>query len=170
MATFCFRDELQIGGLFIRIYNEMPTYPIQNPKSFVIDLLEFLKQGYTFMVNTKTPARNIMAPGSILTPTLAANHPQKLKPSAKATEAVLNEYNRSKFLNQLEKTESSEKYDFNGNPKAVEHIIMVLKALISVIKSNENVEIQCIGHFEMLFGFLSTNFCDKVRSQTREMH
>lgn len=43
---FFLRDELKIGGIFIRVYNEMPTFTIVNPKSFVMDLLEFLKQGY----------------------------------------------------------------------------------------------------------------------------
>jgi hypothetical protein len=34
--------------------------------------------------------------------------------------------------------------------------------LISVIKLNPNVELQCIGNFDILFGFLSINACEMV--------
>nr|CAD7257435.1 unnamed protein product [Timema shepardi] len=34
--------ELIVGGIFVRIYNEQPAYPIENAKGFTIDLLEFL--------------------------------------------------------------------------------------------------------------------------------
>lgn len=57
--------------------------------------------------------------------------------------------------------DTSKTYDFASNPNAINHIVMAMKALISVIKSNTNVEIQCIGHFEMLFGFLSSSLCDR---------
>ncbi|XP_059475793.1 dnaJ homolog subfamily C member 13 [Neocloeon triangulifer] len=36
-------DELVIGGVFIRIYNEQPSFPIQKPKGFVLELLEYLR-------------------------------------------------------------------------------------------------------------------------------
>lgn len=156
------KDELQIGGIFIRIYNEMPTFPIVNPNSFIIDLLEFLKQGYTFLVSKKS---NINKNSKILMPTLAPGHPGHKKVIDKNMDGVLTEYARSKIKNQIEKTETIDpvKYDFASDTKAIEHIIMALKALESVIKCNPNVEIQCIGHFEMLFGLLSTNLCEMDR-------
>nr|XP_022914945.1 dnaJ homolog subfamily C member 13 [Onthophagus taurus] len=40
------KDELKIGGIFIRIYNQQPTYPITNPKSLVIELLSYLTEQY----------------------------------------------------------------------------------------------------------------------------
>uniref|UniRef100_A0A182WKY9 J domain-containing protein n=1 Tax=Anopheles minimus TaxID=112268 RepID=A0A182WKY9_9DIPT len=180
------RDELKIGGIFIRVYNEMPTFTITNPKSFVIDLLEFLKQGYTHLHGTMVPnssanstpaaaAANQTGPGGILVPTKAWK-PMVPPPPAKRTagvqspatvpgsdiSAVLSEYARSKQRNQLERSSGSleaHRYDFSSNPHAVKHMLMALQALISVIKSNTNVEIQCIGHFEMLFGLLSTSEC-----------
>ncbi|CAB3364063.1 Hypothetical predicted protein [Cloeon dipterum] len=36
-------DELIIGGVFIRIYNEQPSFIIQKPKGFVLELLEYLR-------------------------------------------------------------------------------------------------------------------------------
>lgn len=144
----------------------MPTFPIQNAKSFVIDVLEYLKQGYQHLITKKANQKHIIASGQILQPTLAANHPQRLNQKRPSDfDGVLNEYNRSKARTQLERAVSTDtvKYDFESDANAVEHIVMVLKSLISVIKSNANVEIQCIGHFEMLFGFLSTKLTEKVR-------
>lgn len=152
----------------------MPSFPIQNPKSFIIDLLDFLKQGYQYFIVKRKFQKHITAAipttittptsGHILQPTLAENHPQRQQKQNRNIDGVLNEYNRSKVKSQLEKTvsDSSVQYDFETNPNSVDHIIMVLKALISVTKSNPNVEIQYIGHFEMLFAFLSANMCDKV--------
>lgn len=165
------RDELQIGGIYIRIYNEMPTFPISNPIQFVIDLLTYLKQGYTYLMSIKTKGggRTGSVDG-ILTPSLAANHPQRQKLTTSQSnqdgiKSVLTEYNRSKARNQLEKTVSegdTNKFDFgNQNGDPVDNIISVLKALVSVIKSNPNVELQCMGHFDVLFGLVSTNFGEK---------
>lgn len=163
------RDELQIGGIYIRIYNEQPAFPIMNPMAFVIDLLEFLKQGYAYLLQNKSSSvgDNRDAGSQILKPTLAPNHPQRPKRASRdGVDGLLTEYNRSKARNQLETSASkpnslssaSGKLDFaayTGEP--IENVVSALKALISVIKSNPNVELQCIGHFDMLFGFVSTN-------------
>lgn len=157
-------NELQIGGVFIRIYNEMPTFPIENPKSFVIDLLEFLRQGFDFLsIGNRRISMPVVDKSGILVPTLAPNHPNK-RPAA-VNDQLLNDYARSKLKNQLEREDSAPKivYNFQGNSNAITHIIMALKALIAVINSNPNIEIQCIGHFEMLFGFLSNNMCEYDR-------
>ncbi|KAK2171869.1 hypothetical protein NP493_1017g02008, partial [Ridgeia piscesae] len=34
--------ELVIGDIFVRVYNEQPTFTLENPKGFTIDLLEYL--------------------------------------------------------------------------------------------------------------------------------
>ncbi|XP_055532841.1 dnaJ homolog subfamily C member 13 isoform X1 [Wyeomyia smithii] len=196
------RDELKIGGIFIRIYNEMPSFPIANPKSFVMDLLEFLKQAFNYL--TAKNIRPIPPPASVnnvnsqgiliptktwkpLVPTKTSSNPvnsnvinnnnnnniNNHRSTANQLQkqqdisAVLSEYSRAKQRSQLARTdpstsdESSKLYDFASNPNAINHIVMALKALIAVIKSNSNVEIQCIGHFEMLFGFLSSSLCDR---------
>ncbi|XP_055606556.1 dnaJ homolog subfamily C member 13 isoform X2 [Uranotaenia lowii] len=184
VKTFSFdahRDELKIGGIFIRIYNEMPTFPIANPKTFVIDLLEFLKQAFNHLTaqvsNTiPSPSGNLTNSQGILIPTKAwkplvpakngngSNNNNNNAAGQSNVNTVLSEYNRAKQRSQLAKPDqetSSKIYDFTSDANAINHIVMVFKALISVIKSNSNVEIQCIGHFEMLFGFLSSNLCDR---------
>lgn len=165
---------MQIGGIYIRIYNEMPAFPISNPISFVIDLLEFLKQGYAYLHSQKASSGS--RSGSVdgfLIPTLAPNHPQRQKMNPPANQPakfnnVLTEYNRSKARNQMEKTVStdtdSNKCDFSANcGDPLDNIISVLKALVSVIKSNPNVELQCIGHFDILFGLVTSNFGDRAK-------
>lgn len=149
----------------------MPTFPIQNPKSFVIDLLSFLDQGLKFLKSSKLENQKIQSVGNILVPTLAANHPQRQKPPVPKRDNVdhlLNDYNRSKTRTQLEQNAPGNnkpaKDDFESNcGDPVENIILVLKALISVIKHNPNVEIQCIGHFELLFAFVSSGLCKRDR-------
>ncbi|XP_065077705.1 dnaJ homolog subfamily C member 13 isoform X2 [Ochlerotatus camptorhynchus] len=155
------RDELKIGGIFIRIYNEMPTFPIINPKTFVIDLLEFLKQAYNHL-----SAKNVkpLPPPPGGNTVNSQGGPQQKQPDITA---VLSEYSRARQRNHLTSSgsvpsdDASKSYDIATNPNAINHIVMAMKALIAVIKSNTNVEIQCIGHFEMLFGFLSSSLCDR---------
>lgn len=162
-----------MGGVFIKIYNEMSTFEIQNPKQFVMDLLTYLEQGYKFLTKEKSGTA-VVEPPKILQPRpaqmpppgglLVPLQPTKVSPSGGGnTEqlgSVLSEYAKSRNKVKLvEEVTAAVKgvYVFEDNPHAVTHIIMVLQSLISVIKANPNVEIQCIGHFEMLFGLLSTN-------------
>jgi DnaJ homolog subfamily C member 13 len=167
------RDELKIGGVYIRIYNEMPTFPIQNAKKFVLDLLEYLKQAYIFINGSRNHNNNgtnqkisePMSPqrtksGQMQAPLI----PTPVKPTTatnqKNLDNILNDYNRSKMRNQLEKRDNdTEKisYDFASDQKFVEHLIMTLNSLISVMKQNPNVELQCIGNFDVLFGLLNVN-------------
>ncbi|XP_054738081.1 dnaJ homolog subfamily C member 13 [Anastrepha obliqua] len=173
------KDELQIGGVYIRIYNEMPTFPITKPKQFIIDLLEYLKQAYHFLTTTSSKEENTNFPPTpiaptkivqdgILTPTLAPNHPQLQQQPArigKTFDEVLNAYNRSKIRNKIEASALLEQqqiqqqyiYDFANDAALQQHVIMVLQALMAVIKCNAEVEIQCIGNFNMIFGFLAHN-------------
>ncbi|XP_062135863.1 dnaJ homolog subfamily C member 13 isoform X2 [Drosophila sulfurigaster albostrigata] len=181
VASFEFdahKDELQIGGIFIRIYNDMPTFPIVQPKQFIMDLLEYLKHAYQFLNQKKTrqlrpppAAAPKMGSDGILTPTLAPNHPQLKQQQQSDGKAgstfddVLNAYNRSKSRKKLETDAQAEqqlslqqcKYDFATDNQLELHITMVLRALIAVIKTNAEVEIQCIGNFDMIFGFLANN-------------
>ncbi|XP_032585427.1 dnaJ homolog subfamily C member 13 isoform X2 [Drosophila mojavensis] len=175
------KDELQIGGIFIRIYNDMPTYPIAQPKQFIMDLLEYLKYAYQYLQFKQLPppaaaaapaAGPRMGSDGILTPTLAPNHPQ-LQQQQQQMEAktggtfdeVLTAYNRSKSRKKLETDAQVERqlslqqaqYDYANDSQLELHITMVLRALIAVIKANAEVEIQCIGNFDMIFGFLANN-------------
>ncbi|VEN42457.1 unnamed protein product [Callosobruchus maculatus] len=95
--------ELRIGGIFIRIYNQQPSYPIQDPKGFVMELLNFLKE---------------------------------------QSEYLLNLVNIAYSLTIEDRIKSS---------------VMALEALTNVIRNNPGVEMQCIGHFRLLFKLLSVS-------------
>ncbi|VDK38091.1 unnamed protein product [Taenia asiatica] len=94
-----FQGELLVGEIFVRIFNKQPTFPLdQNPKGFVIDLLNYLK-----------------------------------------TELPL-----------LPKTSDG----LPTTTKRVTHLESALEALRNVVRSYAGVELQCIGHFDILFGIL----------------
>lgn len=160
------RDELKIGGVYIRIYNEMPAFPIEDPKRFVLDLLEYLKQAYLYVNSSRPIVQNSMpnSPqkiGMMQQPLI----PTPVKPTQKNLDHILNDYNKSKIKNQLEKHGSDANktsYDFANDQKFVDHLIMTLNSLISVIKLNPNVELQCIGNFDILFGLLNTHLKEQV--------
>lgn len=161
-----------MGGVFIKIYNEMPTFEIQNAKQFVMDLLEYLEEGYKFLTHQKTGGLPVkQEPPKILQPKPAQMPlgggllvPLKPTPAVAGGGAnndkmgsVLSEYAKSRNKVKIEEVVPKKAFHFEDNPHAVAHLIMVLQSLISVIKANPNVEVQCIGHFEMLFGLLSSS-------------
>lgn len=96
-------EELVIGGVFIKIYNDQPTFQIQNPKSLVVDLLSFLKDQSEFLLNLVNVA-----------------------------------------------------YSVSKNDR-LKHSSMALQALTNVIRNNAGVELQCIGHFKLLFSLMAVN-------------
>lgn len=114
-------EELVIGGVFVKIYNEQPTFPIQvgfgsfatlnrfhlvavqNPKSLVVDLLAFLHDQLEFLRNLANVAYSVTKDNKLI------------------------------------------------------HATMALKALSTVIRNSPGVELQCIGHFKLLFTLLVVN-------------
>lgn len=88
---------------------------MQNPKSFTINLLDFLSEASKYLSSVGNVA-------------LAKNEQQKL-----------------------------------------EHIVMSLEALRNVIKNNPGIELQCIGHFRLLFGLLSCNHFKLIQKNALEV-
>lgn len=196
-----FRDELQIGGVFIRIYNEMPTFPIMKPKQLTLDLLRYLKQASLHLKkiekqqnilheNIASDSRNNLMRKNHHSSSNASGggvggssgfQRQPIESRTESTfDEVLNAYNRSKTRKKLENNAISLEQEqlqndstgqdggetihtFSENrTEFEENITMVLKALVAVMKSNTEVEIQCIGNFAILFGFLSDNLLKEV--------
>ncbi|XP_063990666.1 dnaJ homolog subfamily C member 13 isoform X4 [Diachasmimorpha longicaudata] len=108
-------DELVIGEIFVKVYNEQPTFPIENPKSFTIDLLDFLSKSSEYLA-------------SLNTMTLTKIDQERLK-----------------------------------------GIVMTLEALKNVIKNNPGIEMQCIGHFTLIFGLLSCNNFKPIQKRALEV-
>lgn len=51
----------------------------------------------------------------------------------------------------------------------LEHIVMSLEALRNVIKNNPGIELQCIGHFRLLFSLLSYNNFKLIQKNALEV-
>lgn len=107
-------SELIIGGIFVRVYNEQPTFPLQNPKFFTLELLDFLSSQAQYLYSLMT-----------------------LQSSG-----IKQETNQTRL-------------------KSVE---MALEALRNVVKNNPGVEMQCIGHFKLIFSLLRLDDCPKVQA------
>lgn len=111
--------ELIVGDIYVRIYNEQPTFPLENPKGFTIDLLDFMGSQAQYL-------HSLMM--------LNQNSGQQTGQSAR--------------LKQVE---------------------MALEGLRNVIRNNPGVEIQCIGHFKLLFCLLRLDDCAKLQQYALEV-
>ncbi|RWS30301.1 dnaJ subfamily C member 13-like isoform X2 [Leptotrombidium deliense] len=103
-ANFMFsshRDELIVGEIFVRVYNEQPNFPLTNAKEFTVNLLDYVGSQAQYL-------HSVMA-----------------------------------LTNQN-----------NVSPERLNNVQMCLKALRNVIQYNPGVEVQCIGHFKLLFCLL----------------
>lgn len=107
-------SELIIGNIFVRVYNDQPTFPLQNPKYFTLELLDFLCSQAQYLYSLMS----LVASG------------------------VKTETNQTRLKN----------------------VEMALEALRNVIRNNPGVEMQCIGHFKLLFSLLRLDNCTKVQA------
>ncbi|XP_013794496.1 LOW QUALITY PROTEIN: dnaJ homolog subfamily C member 13-like [Limulus polyphemus] len=109
-------EELVIGDIFVRVYNEQPTFPLENPKGFTLDLLDHLgaQAQYLYSLMALTTSNSTL--------------------------------NQKASLQRLKNVETA------------------LEALRNVIRNNSGVEIQCIGHFKLLFSLLRLDGCAQVQA------
>ncbi|KAK3083199.1 hypothetical protein FSP39_016526 [Pinctada imbricata] len=122
-ATFVFdihAKELIVGEIFVRIYNEQSTFPLENAKGFTIDLLDYL--------------------GS-----------------------------QAQYLHSLMMLKKNDTSSQAKQGTRLLHVEMALEALRNVIKNNPGVEIQCIGHFKLLFCLLRLDDCAKLQQYALEV-
>ncbi|XP_056011194.1 dnaJ homolog subfamily C member 13-like isoform X2 [Ostrea edulis] len=110
--------ELIVGDIYVRIYNEQSTYPLENPKGFTIDLLDYM--------------------GS-----------------------------QAQYLHSLMMLNQSNAKQAQGS--RLKNVEMALEGLRNVIKNNPGVEIQCIGHFKLLFCLLRLDDCAKLQQYALEV-
>uniref|UniRef100_A0A5K3FU08 J domain-containing protein n=1 Tax=Mesocestoides corti TaxID=53468 RepID=A0A5K3FU08_MESCO len=108
-----FQGELLIGEIFVRIFNKQSTFPLDNSRSFAIDLLHYLEKEVALL------------------PTTSDGLP--------------------------------------ATTQRVNHIESALEALRNVIRSYAGVEIQCIGHFSILFAILDMNGYTNMKLRSVEV-
>lgn len=114
------QKELIIGEIFVRIYNEQPTFPIQDAKGFMVELLDYLSSEAQYL-------HSLMSLG-----------------------------------------ETSGNVAVASN-KHVAHSQMALEALANVVKNHPGVEIQCIGHFKLMFSLLRLEGCSTIQQLVLEV-
>ncbi|XP_077997979.1 dnaJ homolog subfamily C member 13-like [Glandiceps talaboti] len=115
--------ELVVGEIFVRVYNEQPTFPLEDAKDFTVKLLDFLGSQAQYL-------HSLMALKSGGMDTTKSSAPQK---------------------------------------KRLLHVEMALEALRNVIRNNPGCEIQCIGHFKLLFSLLRIQGAGKVQQLALEV-
>ncbi|XP_041474110.1 dnaJ homolog subfamily C member 13-like isoform X1 [Lytechinus variegatus] len=99
--------ELIVGDIFVRIFNDMPTFPLQDARGFTNCLLDYLGSQAQYL-------HSLMA-------------------------LTAKEVDTSQSSQQAERLKNCE---------------MALDALAKVIKNNPGTEIQCNGHYKLLFSLL----------------
>lgn len=100
-------EELVVGEVYVRVYNEQPTYVLEDAKGFASDLLNFIGTN-------------------------------------------------AQYLHSLIQMSSDlDTSDQGQHAKRLQHVEMSLRALYHVIHGNAGVEMQCLGHFKLLFSLLS---------------
>ena len=121
-------DELKCAGVFVRIYNEQPTFPLKNPKNFTTALLDFLgsQAQYLFSQGAANPSVT-SNPGS---------------PVPEASDEAAKEEAAAKAKQEAE------------NKKRLTDSRGAMEALRNVIRGNKGVELLCTGHFKLIFSLL----------------
>ncbi|XP_019858666.1 PREDICTED: dnaJ homolog subfamily C member 13 [Amphimedon queenslandica] len=107
------KDELVIGEVYIRVYNEQPTFVLEDPKGFATAVLDFI--------------------GS-----------------------------NAQYLHSLMAMTASD-IDKGQHAVRLKNVEMALEALYNVLHANPGVEIQCMGHFKLLFSLLGVQGANKVQ-------
>ncbi|XP_055340824.1 dnaJ homolog subfamily C member 13-like [Paramacrobiotus metropolitanus] len=110
-------SELIIGDIFIRIYNEQPTFPIEDPKAFIKDLLHYLGSEAQYV------------------------HSLMSMPDKKGVKI---------------------------DAKRISNVEMALEALRNIVRASPGVELQCVGHFKLIFGLLRMDNSAKLQSVALE--
>ncbi|KAL5489677.1 hypothetical protein EMCRGX_G018795 [Ephydatia muelleri] len=110
------RDELVVGEVYIRVYNEQPTFVLEDAKGFATSLLDFMGSNAQYLYSLKS-----------------------------MTSSDCDISKQSQLAERLKKAE------------------MTLEALFNVIHNNPGVEVQCLGHFKLLFSLLATEGASKMQ-------
>ncbi|XP_059801619.1 dnaJ homolog subfamily C member 13 isoform X4 [Hypanus sabinus] len=122
-AEFVFSEhakELIVGEIFVRVYNEQPTFPLEFPKAFAASLLDYI--------------------GS-----------------------------QAQYLHTLMAITQTGKVESDQHEERLRRAEMALEALRNVIKNNPGAEMECIGHFKLIFSLLRVHGAGQVQQLALEV-
>jgi len=151
-------EELKLAGVFVRIYNEQPTFTLRNPREYCTALLNFLG----------SQAQYIFSQGMMTTEEGGAE-----SAGAEAGAAgdggdgdgdggdgdgdggdgdggsSVNEYEKPEFTpEQIAENKAKEM------AKRMLHARQAMESLRNVIRANKGVDLLCNGHFKLIFSLL----------------
>jgi len=159
------QKELIVGDIFVRIYNEQPTYPIEEPTKFAQALLDYLgstaEYVFSYYALKRQNSRQLARP---VEPIKVQNHQVDLLGSIESADSA-------KLSNQaLLSCVFNSKAPVGGVIKAkclegdkLKNCKLALKGLSNVMKNYSSVQVNCIGHFKMLFSFLQHKIDSDIR-------
>ncbi|CDQ61738.1 unnamed protein product [Oncorhynchus mykiss] len=158
-SEFVFSDhgkELIVGEIFVRVYNEQPTYPLERLT------LHHTPPSYCQPLFKKIDTNNIVAILTVISENL--QYP-------KAFAASLLDYvgSQAQYLTTLLAMSQSNKVESQQHVERLRWAEMALEALRNVIKNNPGSETECIGHFKLLFSLLRVHGAGKVQQLALEV-
>ncbi|TRY98042.1 hypothetical protein DNTS_004430 [Danionella cerebrum] len=122
-SQFIFGDhgkELIVGEIFVRVYNEQPTFPLECPQAFASALLDYV--------------------GSL-----------------------------AQYLHTLLALTHTDKLESQQHTERLRWAEMSLEALRNVIRNNPGSEMECVGHFKLLFSLLRVHGAGRVQQLALEV-
>ncbi|CAH8660299.1 unnamed protein product, partial [Dicrocoelium dendriticum] len=142
-----YAHELLIGEVFVRLYNKQPSYQLEDPKAFTIALLKFIAEE---VVNVVPQAAQ------------KAEFPI----TSDCTEPANSDLSAS--LSELDDIDWSAEAESISN-LTLSRLIISLDALSNVIHHNVGVEVQCIGHFPLLFSITQLHGYPELQTRALEV-
>ncbi|TNN08971.1 DnaJ subfamily C member 13 isoform 1 [Schistosoma japonicum] len=147
-----YAQELLIGEVFVRLYNKQPAYSLDDPKGFIIDLFQFLTNELQNLHSENVYTNNH------LNRTIRVNSELQFTPMPEHT---VNNDDEDDYLSVDDTVNINNDGEIDWGAEAtnitnqcVVNVISALEALTNVIRHNTGLEIQCIGHFPLLFSSL----------------
>ncbi|VDP87172.1 unnamed protein product [Echinostoma caproni] len=142
-----YAQELLIGEVFVRLYNRHPSYQLENPKSFAIDLLNFIEQ----QLPNLTPSEAVKA-----------DFPSR---SSSPIDGEVDSPPSSPDLEEIDWAAEA----MSISDQCASQMSSALEALCNVIRHNAGVELQCIGHFKLLFSVMEQHGYADLQTRALEV-
>lgn len=148
------KDELVIGEVYVRVYNEQPTFVLEDAKGFATALLDFI--GSNAQVSAVSTYITEHRPTQRLRTVILVNDECHHDDST----------SHSQYLHSLMAITSSEVDTSKQGQHAgrLRNVAMALEALYNVIHGNAGVEVQCLGQFKLLFSLLRLQGANRLQT------
>ena len=130
-----FEDELKLAGVFVRIYNEQPTFTLRNPREYCTALLNFLGSQAQYIFSQGVMANEGVESASP-TPSDGGGEEEEEKEEPELTPEQLAE----KAAKEMERRMLQAR--------------QAMESLRNVIRANKGVDKLCNGHFKLIFSLL----------------